>query len=282
MKSFQGHLEGTAKSLHTIASYRLDLSHFQKFLGVDTKLNELTRKDLERYHDFLKTEGYKTNTRRRRLMTVRKFMAYVTKRSKLEIDVAKKLPAPEKIERVPHYVNSLDLIKKIQALDAETLILNRNRVLLWVLAETGCQVSELTRLAWREVDLKKHEIEFLGQSKRTVSISTQLSHAMAKIKKENEQFCFLGFNRFGSLGSPITSRGIELLVKAYEKRLAIGDLTPRTFRHSVVVHWHVMGISEKEIQRRLGLRTAYAFRVYAPIFKTHAATKSTNETTSSG
>ena len=205
-------------------------------------------------------------------------MAYVTKRSKLDIDVAKKLPAPEKIERVPHFVATAELLKKIQHLQADNLILARNRVLLWVLAETGCQVSEVTRLAWREVDFKKHEIEFLGQAKRVVSISSALSHALAKIKKENEPFCFLGFNRFGSLGSPITSRGVELLVKTYETKIGLGLLTPRTFRHSVVVHWFKEGVTEKEIQRRLGLRTSYAFRVYAPIFN---GLKSKNEATSS-
>jgi site-specific recombinase XerD len=278
MKSFQGHLEGTSKSMHTIDSYRLDLSHFQKFLGEQIKLSDLTRKDLERYHDHMKSEGHKTNTRRRRIMTVRKFMAYVTKRSKLEIDVAKKLPAPEKIERVPHYVSTSDLVKKIQSLNTDSLIFARNRALLWVLAETGCQVSEITRLAWREIDFKKNEVEFLGQAKRVVSISAALSSALAKIKNENETFCFLGFNRFGSLGAPITPRGVELLVKSYESKLGLGLLTPRTFRHSVVVHWFIEGVSEKEIQRRLGLRTPYAFRVYAPIFN---GLRSTNEATSS-
>jgi integrase len=78
---------------------------------------------------------------------------------------------------------------------------------------------------------------------------------------------FLGYNKHGPLGAPISARGVELLVRFYSSRLNIPELTPRTFRHSAVVGWFKQGVTQDEIQKRLGLRTAYAFRAYAPLLR---------------
>lgn len=291
LKSFIGHLEGTGKAAHTIDSYRLDLLRFEEFLRgegnkpAEVRVDRISRKDLERYHEHLKLEGQKTNTRRRKLMTVRKLMTYLASRKRIEIDVAKKLPAPAKIERIPFTVDSGKLIEAIRGLETGTPILARNRALLWLLAETGCSVAEAAALRWKETDLEARRVEFLGKSQRTLSISAGLANALGEVvgSAKPHEPCFRGFNRFGSLGGAITPRGIELLVKSYEPKLGLGSLTPRSFRHSIVVHWYREGTSESEIQKRLGLKTAYSFRVYAPIFaKIAAASKSTTGPTSSG
>ena len=86
-------------------------------------------------------------------------------------------------------------------------------------------------------------------------------------KVKEQKWIFSGFNKFGSMGGAITSRGIELLVRSHAGRLGYEELTPRTFRHTAVVHWFTEGLAREEIQRRLGLRTAYAFRIYEPIFQ---------------
>jgi len=281
MKSFIGHLEGTGKAAHTIDSYRLDLLRFEEFLqsegrkAREVRVDRITRKDLERYHEKLKQGGQKTNTRRRKLMTLRKLMTYLTARKRIDFDIAKKLPAPAKLERIPFTVDSAKLIEAIRATGAETSLFARNRALLWLLAETGCSVAEAARLRWKEVDLEGGRIEFVGKAERTLPISSDLAKALAQILGTAKPIepCFRGFNRFGSLGGAITPRGIELLVKSYEPKLGLGTLTPRSFRHSIVVHWFKEGVAEIEIQKRLGLRTAYAFRVYAPIFAKLSAEK---------
>ena len=92
IKSFVGFLEGTHKSLHTIESYRSDLTTFRKFLedGMAPQpvaLHELQSSDLVKYHEYLRLLHLKTNTRRRKLLTVRKFFRYLTVRKKLAIDI---------------------------------------------------------------------------------------------------------------------------------------------------------------------------------------------------
>ncbi len=300
LKSFTGHLEGSGKSGHTVASYAYDLQSFAEFMQKSRgskqvlDLKSVSRKDLERFHDWLKTNGQKTNTRRRKLMTVRKLMNYLTVRKKLDLDIAKRMPAPEKIERVPETI-ALDAYReKLATLPQESLLALRNQSLLALLSDTGCSVSEASKLRWSAVSLPHAvqlrdpvglaKVAFSGKSERECGLTPKTASAFLKLRAEAlrlagttsekdiaDEVCFVGFNRHGpirigkkSLG--ITSRGIEMLVKSVSEALGFKGVTPRTLRHSAVVEWFRGGVRENEIQRRLGLKTAYAFRIYQPIF----------------
>ncbi len=300
LKSFVGHLEGSGKARHTVDAYRFDLQNFAEFLqglrpgkrtsSVTIDVRTLVRRDLERYHDWLKLSGQKTNTRRRKLMTVRKLMHYLTKRKKLDLDIAKKLPAPEKIERVPETIDLERLRADLAKLDRGTHLARRNEVLLGILVDTGCAVSEAAKLRWAQFDLKSGKVRFVGKAERELKLSAETIAGATKLREfagAEDELCFVGFNRHGPMrvgkrALGITSRGIEMLVKSVAESLGYPRVTPRTLRHSAVVEWFRGGVAEDEIQRRLGLRTAYAFRIYAPIFATirEGRAKSSSETTS--
>jgi site-specific recombinase XerD len=285
LKSFIGYLEGTQKSAHTIKNYRLDLLAFQEFVekrsgsSKSTPLDKLDPSDLGRFHDHLKAQGLKTNTRRRKLLTVRRFLSFLVNRNKLPEELGKKVPTPQKIERVPLTASSLELIAAIRELPTETLIDERNRALLWTLAETGCQVSEVAQLRFEDWEIGKLRIR--GKAERSLPVSSELFAAIQSLRKRasggaaaasesgkaEAEWIFRGFNKFGAVSGSISPRGVELLVRHFAPTLGVPELTPRTFRHSVVVQWFRDGCSREEIQRRLGLRTAYAFRAYEPIFK---------------
>lgn len=274
-----GHLEGTQKALHTIKNYRSDLRSFENFLksGLSrspVSLADVTQMDLEKFLGFLKAQGFKTNTRRRKLLTIRKMLRYLTRRDKLRIDVADHLPAPSKMERLPLTVSLSELVTQIRSLPHDNEIHARNRALLWTLAETGALVSEVSQLKldhWSVTD-QGVRVRIEGKSPREIPVSRELFEATRdlKLSEKGKGWLFPGHNKFGALGAPMTPRGIELLVKSHAERLGTPMLTPRTFRHSAVLHWHSQGLEQKAIQERLGLKTDYAFRTYRRLFKTPA------------
>lgn len=284
LKSFLGYLEGTDKSEHTIKNYRLDLLAFQEFyenLGgtgsPPTPLHRVELAHLDRFHDHLKALGLKTNTRRRKLLTVRRFLSFLVNRGKLPTELGAKIPTPHKIERVPLTVSCKELLTTIRALPAESVLEERNRALLWTLAETGCQVSEVAQLRFDDWSAKagpngNYALSIrakVNRLPRDIPVSRELAEAIRTLRERSKSdWIFLGFNKFGSLGGAISPRGVELLVKHFAPALGNAELTPRTFRHSIVVQWFKDGCSREEIQKRLGLRTAYAFRSYEPILKT--------------
>jgi site-specific recombinase XerD len=227
----------------------------------------------------LKEQGLRTNTRRRKILTVTQFLNYLAKRKKLAPEMARKVPAPHKVERIPFTVSSRRLVEEIRGLGQETLLDARNRCLLWTLAETGCLVSEVADLRYEQWEEPKSGSEMgqgylhlSGKFERSVPVSADLVQAVSDLKlrsgAEAGSQIFLGFNKFGPLGtSAISPRGVELLVKHYGPRLGFPGLTPRTFRHSVILRWFEEGVAQAVIQSRLGLKTTYAFRSYVPLLK---------------
>lgn len=295
LRSYLGYLEGTDKSLLTIKDYRLDLLSFDRFLRTELEVRKpslarISPKDIERFHDWLRLQGLKSNTRRRQLLTVQSFLKYLSRRKKVPELLARKIPTPQKIERIPFTAALPQLILAVQALPTTSLLEARNRLLLWTLAETGCLVSEIPLVHADSfvggapgVPLT---LTILGRAQRMVPISTELAQAAREFAATRgvdlgSAPLFEGFNRFGSMGAAISPRGVELLVRHYADRLGFPELTPRSFRHSAVVHWLKDGLSPQEARERLGLRSDYAFRLYvrlAGTAKSKTSATSTAET----
>ncbi len=273
MKSFTGYLRGTEKAEHTISSYQSDLRLFERFVHQrlskkPVTISQLGLADLKRYAEYLRSQGFHDNTRRRRLLTVRRLFAYLQKRGRLELDLARRIPAPHKIEKVPRVVHAGDLLARVRELPSESLLECRNRVLLWTLLESGLLVSEAAALREDHFDPESRMLDVPGKQARRIPVSRELLQAMAELQKRNRgaRYLFQGFNRHGPIsGTAITPRGIEMLVKSH--RPLLGKVTPRTLRHSVVIHWAREGHDQEKIRVWLGLKTDYAFRAYAPLLR---------------
>ncbi len=274
VKSYLGYLEGTQKSLQTIASYKSDLASFQSYLvqHLDPKhrveIGRIRLQDLHQYGDYLRSCGMKTNTRRRKLLTVRRLFRYLSKRNQAVTDLGQKLPTPYKLERVPRIRSYLSILDKIRQLDESTDLARRNKYLLWTLLETGCLVSEVGKIRFSDWSANALQLTKRSASRR-IPVSEALVSGIQIWREQNpkQSHPFVGFNKFGPLSASISSRGVELLVKAYRARLGEPDLTPRAFRYAAVLHWYETGLPRYDIQSRLGLKTDYAFRSLEPLFQ---------------
>jgi site-specific recombinase XerD len=243
IRSFLGYLEGTQKALHTIKNYRLDLLAFQSFLlesGSKKSLDAIDASDLESYQNHLRGLGLKTNTRRRKLMTLRKFLSYLAGRKKIPVDLGRKLPTPHKMERIPVTVSATVLLQAIEKLPQDTELDMRNRALLWTLLETGCLISEAAKVRFEDFHSLKNEsksslksdaksdlknnlkgdlksdlksdsknnttgdtatLEFHGKNARSIAITANLYHAIQSLKQKRKGDSPWIFLGFNKFGS---------------------------------------------------------------------------------
>jgi integrase len=176
------------------------------------------------------------------------------------------------VERVPFTRPYAQLRAEVLAMPQDTVLAKRNRLLLWTLLETGSLVSETARLRYDQIQGEKRPVIRFGASSdlpREVEVSTELARELRDFQRRKGagEWVFTGFTRGGPLVGPITPRGVELLVRAFASPGESKDhtVTPRTFRHSRAIDWLKQGIARAEIQRRLGLKTVYAFRTLEPL-----------------
>lgn len=276
-KSFMGYLVGTQKAAHTITNYRSDLTMFESFLKEQShsdgpiSIDKLTQRDFERYAEYLKAKGFKTNTRRRKLLTIRKLFRFLKSRNRVSVDIASRVATPFKLEKLPEFEPYDILLAAIHALPAQNDLDRRNRLLLWVLLETGCLASECGKILTDGLGIVSNGAEartilqIQGKNAREVHISEPLYRELQCFIKEAHRKpgpIFSGFNKFGSLGGAISSRGVELVVERFARHHRFQAVTPRSIRHSCVVEWMKQGLDSETIQKYLGLRSQYAFRIY--------------------
>lgn len=284
MQSFLGHLQGTQKSLHTVNNYRTDLMCFAKYawdLGysADFKVTELAKNDLEKYPQYLLSQGLSTNTRRRKVLTLRKWLRYVESRGRVSKGIegfGLRFPAPVKIEHAPEVLDLHPILAAVNgplpSAHANDYIHVRNRALIWLMAETGILVSEIgkVRVSDLQEGTREFSIEIFGRNgSRAIQISRDLGEYLKELARiKRGKYLFTGCNRHGPLGTPMTARGVELVFKEFFNSSSglPEKVTPRLLRHSVVVKWLNEGVSQEEVKRRMGLLTQYAFKILRPHF----------------
>lgn len=272
-----GYLVGTQKAAHTITNYRSDLTMFENYLKEQTNtdgpvsIDRLTQRDFEKYAEFLKAKGFKTNTRRRKLLTIRKLFRFLKTRNRVSVDIASRVATPFKLERLPEFEQHDVLLKAILALPVASDLDRRNKLMLWTLLETGCLASECGKILTDGLGIESNGqesrtfVRIEGKNAREVHVSERLFQELQAFIRDTHQKpgpVFSGFNKFGSLGGAISSRGVELVVERFAQNNQFKSVTPRSIRHSCVVEWMKRGLDSETIRKYLGLRSQYAFRIY--------------------
>ncbi len=263
IKSFQGFLEGTGRSANTCRNYVLDLEAFAEFCPT---IDQITDGVIALFREALKAQGLGANTRRRKLLTLSLFFKYLARRKKIDLLFARKMPAPHKVERIPETVPLADFKAAVLQLPQGPV-----RLLLWVMIETGCLVSELIKLHRNDWAVPILVIDKGCSRERTLVLSDNM--LSSELESMPQGSLFPGRTSVGCM----SARAVELVLADLSPQLIGHHVTPRVLRHSVVRFWFEQGVGQDEIKRRLGLKSNYAFKAYGalldPTFKEHPSPK---------
>ncbi len=264
-KSYVGFLEGTGKSRSTISSYQSDLAIFKDFLQQKKfQFAKMQETDFESFLVYMERLGLKTNTRRRKLLTVRSLYRYATVRKKLRVSPAKFVRAPERIEKLPWIPAKEKMENLLKSLPADSSTAKRNRILVQTILETGLSVAELCSLQWE--DLSGTKVKVHGKRARELKLSKELVEELRQWRKlAKGKFLFPGFNRHGLHSPKMTPRGVELVFHALAKQFGLQDMKPKTLRHYAILRWLEENVKQEEILRRLGVNAAFSLENYRKI-----------------
>lgn len=274
VKTYLGFLQVRGKALNTLKNYECDLRALGDFCN-QKKLDfqNLSLANLEAYHEHLKSLGLRPNSRRRKLITAKTFLRYLSGRIDVSVVGVEKLVPPDKIEKPPKLVPRRDLLK-IQKEQPDTDMGWRNRALIGVLLETGMIVTEALSLRqedchWREKHgvLAGAGLKVNGKRARMVQVSSTTAQALKQLSRrlKGKKYFFYGYSRSGPNAEKLTPRGVEILFKEWSKTYELAHLHPRTLRHLYVVQALLKGKTQAEIMEYIGLRTPYSFRIYKPL-----------------
>lgn len=230
------HMPNQGFSMHTVQSYTLSLKQFRRYLFLekcrscmDFKFIECTRETVYGFMGWLReAEANGAGTVNLRLAALKSYITYAAERDislfsvKAEMDTVHPVKTSEKQKQV------------IGTETMEAFVLSipndrrgyRDRMLILLLFETACRVSELANIKKDDLVLSGEHpyvlIRGKGKKERLVPLSKNMAEGLATylslFHSEEGSCCdHLFYSRYKGLCSGLTTRAVEVLLEKHAR-----------------------------------------------------------------
>lgn len=228
-----------------------------------TRLEEITRRDMEAFIEHEQDRGIKVTTIRVRLTGVQSFLRYLEEEGVIGREVFGRRIRLQMPDRLPRAMDPQDLKKLLSVIEG-----SRDRTMILVLLRTGMRIGELLQTKIIDVHLNERRIEIYEAQKnrlgRVVYLSDDAVTALKGWIKERSpwgDYLFPGQDKMEPMSySTARSKFAGYLSKA---ALEYKGYTPHSLRHTFATELLNAGMRLECLQVLLGHHNIEETRRYA-------------------
>jgi integrase/recombinase XerD len=266
---------------NTLASYRLDLEAFARWLGAGgSSLAHCDREALFRYlgergaKGGASGKGYKSRSNARLLSTLRHFYRSMVRDGRLASDPTLLLDAPKLPRSLPKALAESEVESLLRA-PPETPLGLRDRAMLELMYASGLRVSELVGITAAQVNLRQGVLRVVGKGnkERLVPLGDEAAHWLARYVDEARPALLKG-GRSDALfvsnrRAAMTRQMFWTLVKKHALAAGIPAkrISPHVLRHSFATHLLNHGADLRALQLMLGHSSLSTTQIYTLVAK---------------
>ncbi|OGO17053.1 MAG: hypothetical protein A2Z14_09080 [Chloroflexi bacterium RBG_16_48_8] len=272
IRQFLEHLKNQrGRSENTILAYARDLTQFNAILkqaGVHSEPETIPIEVIERYLDWLSKQNYKSSTIARKCTAVRGFFEFWRSDEILPLNsIDNQLRDIQTTRRSPRVL----LKEQIEELLAAPAVLKsplrlRDTAILSLMYKTGSRPTDIIQLMLDDIDLLGKRIRLPSQGMKALFMGEAADNLeeylhdgrphLARIPEERSLF-------LNQRGKGLTRQGVWFIVRRWAKAAHLGEkISPNTLRHSLIQHLIDSGYNNKEILRRLGMKSPNSLRAF--------------------
>lgn len=258
-------------SLHTIESYKNDLSQFKEFICGDNELNPIDVDTIivRRWIVSMMDKGYNATSVNRKLSSVKTFFRYLTKNNYIEVNPVRKIAGPKTNKPLPYFVKDKEMDNLFDFLETDNSFEGiRDKAILDTFYTTGIRCAELVGLKDIDVDFSGSLIKVTGKrnKQRLIPFSETLRGSIQTYLDKRREM--IGVEQSVSLfvradGRPLNASMVGTIVR---KRLSdIPNLTkrsPHVLRHSFATSMLNNGADLIAVKELLGHASLASTEVY--------------------
>jgi integrase/recombinase XerD len=245
-------------SENTVASYRRDLSKFEKYFAEKgiTDLGEINETYINSYILDMEKQGMSMATVSRNIASIKSLYNYLMREGLVSANPAENIKPPKIVKKAPEVLTIGEVERLLSQPTNKTPKEIRDKAMLELLYATGIRVTELVTLKLTDVNIK---LGFIvchdGDRSRTVPVVEAAQKALSRYITEVRDDMSGGSDYlfFNCKGAPMTRQGFWKIIKHYAAMAGIDkDITPHMIRHSFASHMLNNGADIKAVQEMLG------------------------------
>ncbi len=266
---------------NTLASYRLDLESFARWLGAQaSSLASCEREARLRYigergaKGGASGKGYKARSNARLLSTLRHFYRSMVRDGRLASDPTLLLDAPKLPRGLPKALAESEIESLLRA-PPDTPLGLRDRAMLELMYASGLRVSELVGITAAQVNLRQGVLRIVGKGnkERLVPLGDEAAHWLTRYVDEARPALLKGARSdalfVSNRRAAMTRQMFWTLVKkhALAAGIAAKRISPHVLRHSFATHLLNHGADLRALQLMLGHASLSTTQIYTLVAK---------------
>ena len=275
-----GYFATHERSPKTVTAYTLDLRQFRTFLPKRATLRSLRSEHIEEWSARLKEDGYATASIRRKLASVRSFLAYwVRKRVipfspmsgiRIELAASRVLPTFMTLDEVAAILQAAQRCRN----ERGTFLALRNLAIIEVMFATGLRVGELVSLSLSDFRPMERSLLIHGKGRRErlaffvepdsyELITTYVAARQATPALSEALF-------INATGTALSTQTVANVIRSLCQSAGVTKrVTPHTFRHTVATLLLRNGADLRVVQEILGHASITMTQRYTHVAKEH-------------
>jgi len=266
---------------NTLASYRLDLEAFARWLGAHgSSLARCGREELFRYlgergsKGGTTGKGYKARSNARLLSSLRHFYRAMVRDGRLAADPTLLLDAPKLPRSLPKALAESEIEGLLRA-PPDTPLGLRDRAMLELMYASGLRVSELVGITAAQVNLRQGVLRVVGKGnkERLVPLGDEAAHWLNRYVADARPMLLKGGRSDALFVSnrreAMTRQMFWTLVKKHAATAGIPAtrISPHVLRHSFATHLLNHGADLRALQLMLGHSSLSTTQIYTLVAK---------------
>ena len=265
-------------SLHTVESYKEDVSFFVGFLSDNKKsVNEVDVALIRGYLLELTNSGLSKSTIKRNIAALKHFYKFLFLRNYISNEPFELITSPKQEEKLPDFLSDDEIVQLLEANRRRTDELSsRDQAILELMFASGLRASEVVNLTLQSLYLRERIIRVFGKGKkeRIVPFTNSCRECLEEylnvtrrklldknVDRSKENHVFLN-----GRGEKLTNRGLEYIMEEIEKKTGCYmKLHPHKLRHSFATSLLSKGADLRTIQEFMGHESIGTTQVYTHV-----------------
>ena len=259
---------------NTIEAYNADLMDFYDYLArlKITQLHQITQEKLLEYVISLSKRPIQHTTLARKVVSLRRFFAFLVERNQLKEDPAKRMDSPQRQLKLPSVLSRSELEELLKQPDLKRPEGLRDRTMLEFLYASGLRVSELVGLRPEFINNQHGYIRTIGKGakERIIPMGKSalayyqhyLETARPKLARKRDS----GQLFLSRRGNGMSRQSVWERLRTYARQAGIKKpISPHTLRHSFATHLLEGGADLRSLQMMLGHSDISTTQIYTHV-----------------